>query len=93
MESPYMADLRKRVKAARQLQADLVKYDAWIDGELKDCQVNFRLAKADLMRLKSMARARNMKYQTFLREIIRKALHPDESADLQSRSVRVRDPY
>jgi hypothetical protein len=93
MESPYLAALRKRVDAARQLQADMAKYQDWLDGEVKDCQVNFRLAKADLMRLKAMAQSRNMKYQTWLREIIKREIRSDEDDSQPLKGVRVRKPY
>jgi predicted DNA binding CopG/RHH family protein len=93
MESLYLTELRKRIEAARQLQADKAKYDDWIDGEAKDCQVNFRIAKADLVRLKALARARNMKYQTCLREIVKREIQLDEGNGQPLKAARVRQPY
>jgi predicted DNA binding CopG/RHH family protein len=92
MESPYLNALRKRVEKARQLQADMAKYEDWLDVEAKDCQVNFRIAKADLMKLKALARARNMKYQTFVREIIKREIQSDVGGP-PLQGARVRERY
>jgi hypothetical protein len=93
MESSYVAEMRKRVDAARRLQADMAKYDEWLDGEVKDCSVNFRIAKSDLVKLKALARARNMKYQTCLREIVKREIELDEGGGQPLRGLQVRKPY
>ena len=95
MESSYVTDMRKRVEAARRLQAEMAEYDEWLDGEVKDCTVNFRIARTDLAKLKALARSRNMKYQTCLREIIKREIRMDEGGgEGQSlKAGRVRRPY
>lgn len=93
MDSAFMAEMRKRVEAARRLHADMAKYEEWLDGDLKDCTINFRIAKSDLIRLKTLARARNMKYQTCLREIIKREIELDEDNRGLSKAARVRRPY
>ena len=92
MESSYVFEMRKRVEAARRLQADMAKYDEWLDGEAKECTINFRIAKSDLMKLKALARSRNMKYQPCLREIIKREIELDEGG-APHRAARVRKPY
>jgi predicted DNA binding CopG/RHH family protein len=77
-ESPYVIALRKRIEEARRLQEDLAKYQGWLDAEAKDCQVNFRIGKGDLMKLKSLAKAKHVRYQTCLREIVRRELILEE---------------
>jgi predicted DNA binding CopG/RHH family protein len=93
MESAYATEMRKRVEAARVLQADMAKYDEWLDGEVKDCTVNFRIARSDLAKLKALARSRNMKYQTCLREIVKREIQSDEDGGLPLKALRVRKPY
>ena len=93
MESAYITEMRKRVEAARRLQADMAKYDEWLDGEVKDCTVNFRIGKSDLMRLKALARSRNMKYQACLREIIQREIQRDGGDGQTLQGARVRKPY
>jgi predicted DNA binding CopG/RHH family protein len=93
MESLYVTEFRKRVEAARQLQADMAKYNEWLDGEVKDCQVNFRITKADLMRFKALACSRDMKYQTLLREMIRREIQTDEGSGQPLKAARVTEPY
>jgi predicted DNA binding CopG/RHH family protein len=63
-----------------------------LDGETKDCTINFRIAKADLMKLKALARARNMKYQACLREIIKREIQADLGGP-PLQGARVRERY
>jgi predicted DNA binding CopG/RHH family protein len=92
METAYAKEMRKRVEAARQLRADMAEYDAWLDGEVKDCTVNFRIAKSDLVKLKALARSRNMKYQTCLREIVKREIQSDIGGQ-PLKGGRVRERY
>ena len=93
MESIYITALRKRIDAARQLQADVAKYADWLDGDLKDCQINFRISKSDFAKLKTLARSRNMKYQTCLREIIKREIELDEGGGRPLKAARMTNPY
>jgi predicted DNA binding CopG/RHH family protein len=93
MESSYVTEIKKRVEAARQLKADMAKYDEWLDGEVKDCTVNFRIAKSDLAKLKAIARARNMKYQTCLREIVKREIQSEMGGEPPLFAMRVGKPY
>jgi hypothetical protein len=93
MESAYVTEMRKRVEAARLLKADMAKYDEWLDGEVKDCTVNFRIAKSDLAKLKALARARSMKYQTCLREIVKREIQSDTGGEPPFIGMRVGNPY
>jgi predicted DNA binding CopG/RHH family protein len=93
MESAYVTEMKKRVEAARLLKADMAKYEEWLDGEVKDCTVNFRIAKSDLAKLKALAHARNMKYQTCLREIVKRELQSDMVGGSPFKAMRVRKPY
>ncbi|MBW8889258.1 MAG: hypothetical protein JF616_16005 [Fibrobacteres bacterium] len=93
MESSFTTEMRRRVELARRLQEDVAKYDEWLDGEVKDCTVNFRIAKSDLIKLKTLARSRNMKYQTCLREIIKREIELDEGSGQALKAARARRPY
>jgi predicted DNA binding CopG/RHH family protein len=77
-DSAFVAALRKRVEEARRLHAEFAKYQDWLGTEAKDCQINFRIGREDLMKFKSLARAKNMRYQTYLREIVRREIMLEE---------------
>jgi len=93
MESSFMTEMRKRVELARQLQEDMAKYDEWLDGEVKDCTINLRIAKSDLIKLKTLALSRSMKYQTCLREIIKREIQLDEGGGRPLKAARMTRPY
>lgn len=88
MESQYLLEMRKRVEEARRLQEDMAKYRGWLNAEAKDCQINFRIGRRDLMKLKSLAKSKNMRYQTYLREIVRREfiLEEEHGAGIRTRT-------
>lgn len=77
MKSHFLEETRKRIEDARRLRSEEAELEEWLDGEALDSQVNFRISKADLIKLKSLARVRNMRYQTYLREIIRREIRQE----------------
>ena len=76
--SPYLAALRRRVDEAKRLRAEMETYSIWMDGDAKDAQINFRIGRNDLMKLKGLARINGLRYQTYLRNLIRREIGREE---------------
>ena len=91
-DSPYLDALRRRVRNARRIHADMAKYDEWLQGSVKTAQVNFRISKADLTAFKALARGQGRKYQTMLAELIRREIDAAEGGGILE-GARVREPY
>jgi predicted DNA binding CopG/RHH family protein len=67
---------------------EIQRYFEWRKAELKDCQIALRISGTDLMKLKSLARMRGKKYQTYMGEILKKEIHLQEDRVANSKRAR-----
>ena len=58
--------------------AELQAYAEWVGSEVKDIKVTFRISSTDVMKLKVLARMKRLRYQTYMRDIVRKEILLEE---------------
>ncbi len=79
-ESEYWKAIQAKIREEKRLEGESRGYAVWADQNRKDGQITFRIGRVDYFKLRRMAQARRMKYQTMLRGILREAIERDDNA-------------
>ena len=57
---------------------ELQAYAEWVGCEKKDLKITFRISATDAMKLKALARMKGSKYQTYMRDIVKREILLEE---------------
>ena len=70
--------------------SELNAYCLWIGMEKKDMRVSMRISGTDVMKLKYVARMKGMRYQSYIRDIIKRHIRIEEERMARPRNQRIR---
>lgn len=70
--------------------SELNAYCLWIGIEKKDMRVSMRISGTDVMKLKYVARMKGMRYQSYIRDIIKRHIRFEEERMARPRAHRIR---
>lgn len=71
-ESIYWSAIRKKLEAEQRDREAVREYHRHVRDETKDGQITFRIARADIAKLKKLAHSKNKRYQAYLRDILKR---------------------